>query len=307
MDKKRFIVPIIFLLVCVVLVWIVSYKKEVYEMSPTLDVLMMHVVCDEMPEDKSLSGLYITKDMLEEYLKYFQEKGYSVVTLDEAYNIFKNDVNVDNNKLLVYTFDDGYMDNYTKGFPILKKYNTKFNLNVIARYTDEKYDNYLTWEQIKEMNESGLMELGNHTYDSHIYIEDYKGDSVPILKARLVDETEEERKKRILSDLTKADEYISFRGNNGEKINIMAYPYGVQPKDMQEEIRDNLNYYVELMVTEGVNRNIGDFKGLNRFVVDGFETPERLEQRMEFYKGMNFLNKKSSSLRELIKRLINLD
>lgn len=307
MDKKRFIVPIIFLLVCVVLVWIVSYKKEVYEMSPTLDVLMMHVVCDEMPEDKSLSGLYITKDMLEEYLKYFQKKGYSVVTLDEAYNIFKNDVNVDNNKLLVYTFDDGYMDNYTKGFPILKKYNTKFNLNVIARYTDEKYDNYLTWEQIKEMNESGLMELGNHTYDSHIYIEDYKGDSVPILKARLVDETEEERKKRILSDLTKADEYISFRGNNGEKINIMAYPYGVQPKDMQEEIRDNLNYYVELMVTEGVNRNIGDFKGLNRFVVDGFETPERLEQRMEFYKGMNFLNKKSSSLRELIKRLINLD
>lgn len=307
MDKKRFIVPIIFLLVCVVLVWIVSYKKEVYEMSPTLDVLMMHVVCDEMPEDKSLSGLYITKDMLEEYLKYFQEKGYSVVTLDEAYNIFKNDVNVDNNKLLVYTFDDGYMDNYTKGFPILKKYNTKFNLNVIARYTDEKYDNYLTWEQIKEMNESGLMELGNHTYDSHIYIEDYKGDSVPILKARLVEETEEERKKRILSDLTKADEYISFRGNNGEKINIMAYPYGVPPKDMQEEIRDNLNYYVELMVTEGVNRNIGDFKGLNRFVVDGFETPERLEQRMEFYKGMNFLNKKSSSLRELIKRLINLD
>lgn len=307
MDKKRFIVPIIFLLVCVVLFWIVSYKKEVYEMSPTLDVLMMHVVCDEMPEDKSLSGLYITKDMLEEYLKYFQKKGYSVVTLDEAYNIFKNDVNVDNNKLLVYTFDDGYMDNYTKGFPILKKYNTKFNLNVIARYTDEKYDNYLTWEQIKEMNESGLMELGNHTYDSHIYIEDYKGDSVPILKARLVEETEEERKKRILSDLTKADEYISFRGNNGEKINIMAYPYGVPPKDMQEEIRDNLNYYVELMVTEGVNRNIGDFKGLNRFVVDGFETPERLEQRMEFYKGMNFLNKKSSSLRELIKRLINLD
>ncbi len=307
MDKKRLIIPVIFLIVCGVLFCIVSFKKDMYEMSPTLNVLMMHVVCDEMPEDKSLSGLYITKDMLEEYLRYFQEKGYNVVTLNEAYNIFKNDVKVDNNKLLVYTFDDGYMDNYTKGFPILKKYNTKFNLNVIARYTDEKYDNYLTWGQIKEMNESGLMELGNHTYDSHVYIEDYKGDSVPILKARLTEETEEEREMRILSDLTKADEYISFRGNSGEKINVMAYPYGVPPKDMQEEIRDNLNYYIELMVTEGVNRNINDFKGLNRFVVDGFETPERLEQRMEFYKGMNFLNKKSRSLREFIKSLINLD
>ena len=222
MDKKRLIIPIIFLIICVAVVSIFSYKKEVYEKSPTLSVLMMHVVCDEMPEDRSLSGLYITVDMLDRYLKYFKERDYNVVTLDEAYNIFKNDIPVENNKLLVYTFDDGYMDNYTKGFDILKKYNAKFNLNIIARYTDEQYPNYLTWEQVEKMNESGLMELGNHTYDSHIYTEDYKGDSVPILKALLPGESKEEREVRILSDLKKADEYISQRGNNGKKINVMA-------------------------------------------------------------------------------------
>lgn len=304
MDKKRLIIPIIFLIICISIISIFSYKKEMYEKSPTLSILMMHVVCDEMPEDKSLSGLYITTDMLDRYLEYFKEQNYNVVTLDEAYNIIKNNVPVENNKLLVYTFDDGYMDNYTKGFPILKKHNAKFNLNIIARYTDEQYFNYLTWEQINEMNESGLMELGNHTYDSHIYTEDYKGDSVPILKALLPGESKEQRRERILSDLKKADEYISQRGNYGKKINVMAYPYGVPPRDMQGEIADTLDYYIELMVTPGVNRNINDFTGLHRFIVDGFESPSRLEQRMEVYKGFNFLNKKSRSLRELVKQLI---
>lgn len=298
MEIKRLIIPSIFLIICIVCVSVFSGIKEIYEKLPTLNVLMMHVVCDKMPEDKSLSGLYITEDMLREYCKYFSDKGYNIVTLNEAYDIISNGKNVDNNNLLVFTFDDGYEDNYTRGFPILKEFGIKFNINVIARYTDEKYPNYLTWDQIKEMNRSGLLELGNHTYDSHIYIDDYKGNNVPILKALLPGESEEERSNRILNDLEKADNLISKYGN--EKIKIMAYPYGVPPKDMQEEIAEKFGYDIELMVTEGVNRNVDDFNKLNRFVVDGFEMPDRLDARMNFYKGLNFLNKKSRSLRDLI-------
>lgn len=298
MDKKRFVIPIIFLSICIFIISLFSYSREKYEMLPTLNVLMFHVVCEKMPEDKTLSGLYITKDMLKEYCDYFKQQNYNIVTLNEAYDIFKNKKQVDNPNLLVFTFDDGYEDNFTLGFPILKEYGIKFNLNVIARYTDEIRPNYLSWEQIKEMNKSGLLELGNHTYDSHVYVEDYKGDSVPILKARLPNETEEERKDRILNDLEKADMLISE--NAGKKINIMAYPYGVPPKDMQGEISEKFDYNIELMVTEGVNSKISDFTGLHRFVVDGFETSEELERRMKFYKGLKFLNKESRSLSDLL-------
>ena len=41
-------------------------------------------------EEEMLKG--ITVDMLDRYLKYFKERDYNVVTLDEAYNIFKNDI-----------------------------------------------------------------------------------------------------------------------------------------------------------------------------------------------------------------------
>lgn len=297
-DKKRLLVPIIFLGICTFLMLIFSYFKEKYEESPTLNVLMFHVVCENMPEDKSLSGLYITKDMLKEYCEYFMAKGYKMVSLNEAYNILKSKETTDNNSLIAFTFDDGYEDNYTLGFPILKEYGINFNINIIGRYTDENRVNYLSWEQIKEMNQSGLLELGNHTYDSHMYVEDYKGDSMPILKALLPNETAEERKQRIFNDLEKADGLINK--NSGDGINIMAYPYGVPPKDMQKEIAEKFNYSIELMVTEGVNRKEEDFTKLNRFTVDGFEKPKDLERRMEFYKGLNFLNKERRSLRDLI-------
>lgn len=298
MDKKRFIIPVISLIICSFVMLGFSYFKETYDGSPTLNVLMMHVVSDKMPEDKSLSDLYITTEMLKKYCRYFKEKEYNIISLNEAYDIIKNNKEIDNPNLLVFTFDDGYEDNYTLGFPILKEEEIKFNINVIARYTDEEYPNYLTWEQIEEMNKSGLLELGNHTYDSHIYVDDYKGDSVPILKALLPNETDEERQERILNDLEKADKLISDKGN--KKVNIMAYPYGVPPKDMQGEISDKFNYNIELMVTEGVNRKVTDFNKLNRFIVDGFETPNRLEKRMNFYKGLDFLGKESKSLRDLI-------
>ena len=297
-DKKRLLVPVIFLGICIFFILIFSYFKEKYEELPTLNVLMFHVVCEKMPEDKNLSGLYITKDMLNDYCEYFVNNHYKVVSLNEAYNILKNKAEVDNTNLLVLTFDDGYEDNYTLAFPMLKEHGLKFNINVIGRYTDENRKNYLSWEQIKDMNESGLLELGNHTYDSHIYIEDYKGDSVPILKALLPNETEEERKNRIFNDLEKANNLINQNTENN--INIMAYPYGVPPKDIQEEIAKKFNYSIELMVTEGVNRKPEDFTKLNRFVVDGFEKTKDLERRMKFYKGLNFLNKERRSLRDLI-------
>jgi len=294
MKKERIIIPMVFIMIYICVLGVVSYSKSVYESKPTLNVLMFHVVCDEMPEDKSLSTLYITKERLKEYCEYFKNQGYNVVSLKEAYDIINGKSTLENNNLLVYTFDDGYEDNYTKGFSILKENNIKFNINIIARYTDEKYPNYLTWDQVKKMNESGLLELGNHTYDSHIYTNDINGKSVPILKALLPNETQEIRRNRILNDIEKADELISKNGEG--KINIMAYPYGVPPKDMQEEISSKFNYNIELMVTEGVNREIDDFKSLNRFIVDGFESANQLETRMKFYKGINFLNKRARSI-----------
>ena len=286
MDIKRLITPVCFLgVICLILIFF-SCKKDIYDSKPTLNILMLHMVTDKMPDDPTLNTLYITDKSLREYCEYFNDK-YTIVSLNEAYDIIKNNKEVDNPNLLAFTFDDGYDNNYFLAYPILKELGIKANINIIARYSDEERDGYLTWKEIKEMSDSGLIEIGNHTYDSHYYTTSIDGTSRPILSTTLPGEDSKKREERILGDLRLADNMISNAIN--KKINVLAYPYGVPPFDLMDKIEDEFGYDIQLLVRTGVNKNINEFYKLNRFTVNGTQSPSELEEVMKKYNGLEFI------------------
>ncbi|MBR2038566.1 MAG: polysaccharide deacetylase family protein, partial [Lachnospiraceae bacterium] len=71
-------------------------------------------------------------------------------------------------KPVLLTLDDGYENNYTNAFPLLKKYNMKAVISLIGK------DMRLNENQLKEKHDSGLVEIGNHTYDLHSISGDVK-------------------------------------------------------------------------------------------------------------------------------------
>lgn len=286
MLKNRLILILCFFIAIVTILTTTTISKENDE--PILNVLMMHMVTEEMPEDSSLGTLYITADMLRKYCEYFKDR-YTIVSLDEAYDIISNNKKVDNPNLLAFTFDDGYDNNYTLAYPILKEYGIKATISVIAKYTDENREGYLTWDQIKEMSDSGLITIGSHTYDSHYYTTASDGISKPVLQALLQGETAEDRKKRIFTDLKTADDMISEV--TGKKVNIMTYPYGVPPFDLMDEISKEFSYNIQLLVRPGVNKGVEMFSELKRFTVNGKKEPSQLEEIMKKYNGLKFLEK----------------
>ncbi|MGA2775287.1 MAG: polysaccharide deacetylase family protein [Candidatus Omnitrophota bacterium] len=73
------------------------------------------------------------------------------------------------------TFDDGWKDNYTNAFPILKKYNIPVTFFVTAGYVNKtvipdvvsENDIFMNWQEIKEVAECGIS-IGSHTISHRI-------------------------------------------------------------------------------------------------------------------------------------------
>ncbi len=65
-------------------------------------------------------------------------------------------------KPVLLTFDDGTLDTYEALFPILQKRQIKAVVFLITDFIGTQPD-YMTWEQIKQLQQSGLVEFGSHT------------------------------------------------------------------------------------------------------------------------------------------------
>ena len=125
-------------------------------------------------------------ELFEEHLKIIKKLKMKTITITEYYSD-----KVENNSILL-TFDDGYYDNYKYVFPLLKKYgmkatiflntlyiaderleepkirdNNTVNLEAMKRYIETgsaTISQYMSWEEIKEMYESGLLDFQAHSH-----------------------------------------------------------------------------------------------------------------------------------------------
>lgn len=84
-------------------------------------------------------------------------------------------------KIVVLTFDDAVISQYNYAAPILKDYNFEatFFICEFPAKSDSEKDQYMNWEQIKELSDMGF-EIGNHT-KNHINV------SKEFLKKRISD------------------------------------------------------------------------------------------------------------------------
>ncbi|MDQ2233961.1 polysaccharide deacetylase family protein [Ligilactobacillus animalis] len=95
-------------------------------------------------------------------MKYLHEQDYYTVTPAEAYKILaQNKVPKKHKKLVMVTFDDGYENNYTAAYPLLKKYHIHATIGLITSKVDTQ--GMLTLKQVKEMKKSKWVSFVSHT------------------------------------------------------------------------------------------------------------------------------------------------
>ena len=92
-------------------------------------------------------------------LDELQRQGYTTISLREFLRARKGLAELPE-KPVVLTFDDGYDNNYTTLLPLLEARGMKATVFMVTNDIGEP--GYLTWEQLRDMQQRGI-EIGSHT------------------------------------------------------------------------------------------------------------------------------------------------
>jgi len=144
---------------------------------------------------------------------------------------------------LLLTVDDAFESFYSNAWPVLKNRKIPFILFVSTREVG-KYG-YMTWDQIKEIDSSDLVTIGNHSH-SHEYLIDWE-------------------EKNIRDDLKKSIKI--FEKELGYSPKLFSYPFGEYSTTLKKIVTD-LNFEFAFGQHSGVIDSSKDFLELPRFPIN---------------------------------------
>ncbi len=226
-------------------------------------VIMYHHIYDNY---KALNDYVISPKELENDFKYLKEKGYTAILPRELLKYTRGEFKLPE-KPIIITFDDGFESVYHYAFPLAKKYGLKFVMAVFGKETEHfskindhnvSYS-YVTWEEIKELSESGIAEIANHTYNLH-KISGRKGAKIK------KNETIEAYTKVFTEDIKMLQNLL--KQNSGIEPETFVYPYGFSC-DESEKLLSDMGFKITFTCNEGINMlnensSLGLLKRLNR-------------------------------------------
>lgn len=244
-----------------------------------IPIVMYHSVL----KDEARHGKYVISPAeFENDLLYLKKHGYTTILMEDLINYTKGGELPE--KPILLTFDDGYYNNYLYAFEIAKEYRCKFVISPIGRYADQysesgetsAYYTHATWDQLKEMADSGLVEVQNHSYDMHDTRQGAQG-----VKQR-PGESDSAYRERLTADVTKAQEAI--KAHLGEYPTTFTYPFGAVSKTTPGIIKE-LGFSATLGCRETVStvtRDPESLYGLGRFLRESGMSPQTFfEKRMK--------------------------
>jgi len=196
----------------VFLLWLPSTRgescgKDLSARSAGIPILLYHrfgpIATDPMT---------VTTAVFESQLQYLSSNGYVVISLRQLVDYYLGKRPTPPIKSLVLTADDGHKSLYTDMFPLLKQYRVPATLFIYpSAISNATYAT--TWDQLKEMKETGFIDVQSHTF----WHPNFKKD-----KERL---KPSEYEHLVEMQLKKSKEKIERELDI--KVDMLAWPFGI--------------------------------------------------------------------------------
>lgn len=213
---------------------------------------------------------------LEKEFQYFKDNNYEVVKLEQIIEKVKNKEPVPSNWVAL-TIDDSYKSFYDNGLPIFKKYNYPFSLAVYVKATQKGYQDFMSWDEVKEASQYGSISL--HSYDH------------PHLTQLSAQEIKKDTQKGI----------ELFQKHLGYKPSIYVYPYGEYNEQVAQAIK-SFGFDAILNQNNGSVNATSDVQDINRIALVG---EVNIKQKLRYNTlDVQWMEPKSYPKDNILKRVV---
>lgn len=280
------------LVVWLVLALLAPMASAASQTDEKFTVLSFHEIAD--PGEALIPEYAVTPTMFVRQIDWLKNNGYNFISVD--------DILADRDghrplppKAVLITFDDGYRSMYEHAWPLLKMLKIPSIVAVVGAWEEDKgtvnfdgrmitRDKLMTWAQLRELSESGLVEVGSHSFDLHHGIlGNPQGNMQPAATTRRwapeknAYEDEASYKARVAADLKRSRDII--RDRIGKAPRVIAWPYGRYTYTLRD-IAQQLGMPIGLTLDDGGNMEDTPLWAMRRVLVQSTMNLQSLEAEM---------------------------
>ncbi|MDR3478356.1 MAG: polysaccharide deacetylase family protein [Gammaproteobacteria bacterium] len=201
---------------CLLLFSTVIFSRTIY----ADDTLNIPILCYHNFNPTVPGSMNLTPAKFETQLKWILDNGYTVIPLKEAVDYLQGKRASLPAKSVVITADDGWQSVYTYMYPIIKKYHVPVTLFIYPQTISEG-KHAMTWQELKELQQTGLFDLQGHT-EWHPNFKQERKKMSPANYEKFVT-MQLAHSKTVLEDKL------------GTKITLLAWPFGIYDKYLEQQ------------------------------------------------------------------------
>jgi peptidoglycan/xylan/chitin deacetylase (PgdA/CDA1 family) len=162
-------------------------------------------------------SMTVTTPVFESHLKYLRDNGYTVIPLRQFVDYLLKKGAPPPPRSVVIVADDGHESVYTDMLPLISKYHVPVTLFIYpSAISNASYA--MTWEQLRGLKKSGLVDFQSHSY----WHPNFKKDKKKMAPA--------EYEKSLQMQLRKSKERLEKELN--VKVDMLAWPFGIYDDEL---------------------------------------------------------------------------
>jgi peptidoglycan/xylan/chitin deacetylase (PgdA/CDA1 family) len=191
----------------------------------------------------------VSSAAFERHLRYLRDRGFRTIPPETLIAYMKGE-KVLEGRCVMITFDDADESVYRIAYPLLKKYGMEGTVFVVTAHVGQSWSGLelATWDELKEMRESGIMEIGSHTHDLHYKVRE--GRTPYPLFAVIGRGAGRNEARRVLEDFRRSKLEIEQR--TGETTLCLAWPFGFG-SDLADSLVQVAGYTGAMTLRPGLN------------------------------------------------------